>query len=237
MAPIVAAALIGAATKIGTGIAASNAESSAKESARNYLASQKATTDADYAGLIEEIKDYYDNRRGSMGTAKDAADYKAAIYGYDPSQFTLDFNDPNNQFTYDKTREDFLNPYYDMIIQDTADKIQHSAAGAGLGRNPGTASNIAREVALKENELFKEAQQEYNQDRQFAYNKYSDYIRNMQDNLSRKMSATNTKLSLQGNLAQDYYGTMDAKQSDLLKAEQDRINAGISYATAMQGLY
>jgi hypothetical protein len=236
MAPIVAAALIGAATKIGTDIAASNAESSAKESARNYLASQKAQTDSDYAGLIGQIQKYYTDR-GSLGSAKDATDYKAAIYGYDPSQFTLDLNDPKNQFTYDKTREDFLNPYYDMIIQDTADKIQHSAAGAGLGRNPGTASNIAREVALKENELFKEAQQEYNQDRQFAYNKYSDYIRNMQDNLSRKMSATNTKLSMQGNLAQDYYNTMDARQSDLLKAEQDRINAGISYATAMQGLY
>lgn len=236
MAPIVAAALIGAATKIGTDIAASNAESSAKESARNYLASQKAMTNADYERLIGNIKKYYDER-GSLGTAQDATNYKAAISGYEPSQFVLDFNDPNNQFTYDKTREDFLNPYYDMIIQDTADKIQHSAAGAGLGRNPGTASNIAREVALKENELFKEAQQEYNQDRQFAYNKYSDYIRNMQDNLSRKMSATNTKLSLQGNLAQDYYNTIDSRQSDLLKAEQDKINAGISYATAMQGLY
>lgn len=236
MAPVVAAAIIGAATKLVSDYASSAAESSAKESARNYLAGQKATTDADYARLIGDIEKYY-KERGSLGTDQDAIDYKAAISGYDPSQFMLNMNDPNNQFTYDKTREDFLNPYYDMIIQDTADKIQHSAAGAGLGRNPGTASNIAREVALKENELFKEAQQQYNDDRQFAYNKYSDYIRNMQDNLTRKLNATNTKLSLQGNLAQDYYNTKDARQSDLLKAEQDRINAGISYATAMQGLY
>lgn len=235
MAPIVAAALIGAATKIGTDIAASNAESSAKESARNYLASQKATTDADYARLIGKITDYYNNR-GSLGTADDVAKYKAIISGFNPGDFTYT---PEKSFdqTYTKSREDFLNPYYDQIIQDTANKIQHTAAGAGVGRNPGTLVNIAKAVAEKDNELYKEANELYNTDRDFAYRTYSDYIQNMQDNLSRKLQATQTQMTAQGNLAQDYYSTKDSRQSDLLKAEQDKINAGISYATAMQGLY
>ena len=128
-------------------------------------------------------------------------------------------------------------PYYDQIIQDTANKIQHTAAGAGIGRNPGTLVNIAKAVAEKDNELYKEANELYNTDRDFAYKTYSDYIQNMQDNLSRKLQATQTQMTAQGNLAQDYYNTLDSRQSDLLKARQDQINAGISYATAMQGLY
>jgi hypothetical protein len=46
-----------------------------------------------------------------------------------------------------------------------------------------------------------------------------------------------SKISLTGNLANDYVSTMDAQMSDMLKAKQDRIGSQTSYATAMAGLY
>ena len=235
MAPAVAAAAIMAASNIGMGLFNSAQESSRREDARNYLTGQKGSTDSDYADLIQQINNYYGNR-GSLGTSDDVSKYKALISGFNPEDYTYT---PEKTFdqTYTKTKEDFINPYYDQIIQDTANKIQHTAAGAGIGRNPGTLTNIARAVAEKDNELYKEANELYNTDRDFAYKTYSDYIQNMQDNLNRKLQATQTQMTAQGNLAQDYYNAMDSRQSDLLKAQQDRINANTSYATAMAGLY
>ena len=52
-----------------------------------------------------------------------------------------------------------------------------------------------------------------------------------------KRAATDTKIALQGNLAQDYYGAMDAAQADRLRAQQDKIATGATYSTAMAGLY
>lgn len=224
-----------AASNIGMGLFNSAQESSRREEARNYLKGQQGITDSKYASLIQDIEKYYKDR-GSLGTSDDVTKYKELISGFNPEDYTYT---PEKSFdqTYTKTKEDFINPYYDQIIQDTANQIQHTAAGAGVGRNPGTLVNIAKAVAEKDNELYKEANELYNTDRDFAYKTYSDYIQNMQDNLNRKLLATQTKLTTQGDLAKDYYSVMDAHQSDVLKAEQDRINAQTAYATAASGLY
>ena len=59
----------------------------------------------------------------------------------------------------------------------------------------------------------------------------------MQDALAQKRAATESKIAMQGNLAQDYYGVMDSRQADLLKARQDRMSANQQYDMAMAGLY
>lgn len=214
---------------------AADQDSKSREKARDYIAGQKQQSDAYYDKMIGEIAQYYKDR-GSLGTKQDVADYRAAIQGYDPNDFVYE---PDKKFdeTYTKTRDDFINPYYEQIIGDTANTVQHTAAGAGLGRGSGAAEAIAKAVAEKNNELYREAQQEYKDDRNFAYNQYNDYIRNMNDILAQKRAATDTKLSMQGNLAQDYYSVMDAAQADRIKAQQDKMSTGSQYATAMMGLY
>ena len=159
--------------------------------------------------------------------------YKQAIANYDPEDYAAEVG----EFGYDKTKEDFLNPYYGAIISDTADQIQHSAAGAGLGRGTGAALNIAKGTAEKSDELYRTAMQEMNQDRSFAYQKFQDAIQNNQNRLNAINQATMNKMNLQGNLAQDYFNTMDQAQADKIAANQDRLNAQTAYATAMAGLY
>jgi hypothetical protein len=184
---------------------------------------------------MQDIDSYYKNR-GSLGTAADAADYKAAIGAYDPNSFVLDMNDVKNQFGYDKTADSFINPYYDQIIGDTAATVQHTAAGAGLGRGSGAATSIADAVVKKNEELYNDAYNRFKDDRQFEYNKYADYIANRQNQLNQLRAATDTKLSMQGNLANDYFSVMDAAQSDRLKAQQDRQGTMATYAQAMMGV-
>lgn len=196
------------------------------------LREQGKLTAEEYDKLSQQISDYY-AQRGSLGSKEDVNKYKSAIEDYNPEEYVYNFGD----FSYDKTKEDFLNPYYSKIIGDTRDQIQHSAAGAGLGRGTGAALNIAKGVAEKEDELYKTAMQEYNTDRSFEYQKYSDAIKNNQSRLNAIREGQQYKIGLEGDLAQDYYNTQDSQMADLLKAQQDKMNAKTAYTTAITGLY
>ena len=78
---------------------------------------------------------------------------------------------------------------------------------------------------------------DYQNDRNFAYQQFTDAIKNNQARLNALRSGTEYKMGLQGNLAQDYVNTQDARQSDLLKAQQDRLASKQAYDTAIVGLY
>jgi len=238
MIPLIAAGIAAAGTIAGSAIQshyaneAAEAELNAKKEAAQQMLQNGALTQTEYNHLISGIESYY-NRRGSLGSAQDVNAYKQAIASYNPEDYAADVGD----FSYDKTKEDFINPYYSRIIGDTANSLQHSAAGAGLGRGTGAALNIAKGVSEKSDELYRTAMQDYTQDRQFAYQQYQDRIANNQARLNALNSATQYKLGLQGNLASDYYNTMDARQSDIMKAQQDRLNSKAAYDTALAGLY
>ncbi len=223
-----------AATYYGNKYAADKAAAS-RAAAAQKLGEMQGQSNQYYDQMIRDIGNYYD-QRGSLGTATDAKNYKDAIGAYDPNKFVLNMEDAKNQFGYNKTADSFMNPYYDQIIGDTAATVQHTAAGAGLGRGSGAAQAIADAVVKKNEELYNDAYNRFTDDRQFEYNKYADYIANKQRQLSELRAATDTKLSMQGNLANDYYSVMDAKQSDLLKAQQDRQGTMSTYAQAMMGV-
>ena len=238
MWPIIAAG-IGAAASLGgsaiqayTNYKSQQAELNARKDAAEKLRQQGQLTDNEYKAIINQIDQHYATR-GSLGTKSDVDAYKNAINNYKPEDYATEVKD----FEYDKNKEDFLNPYYSRIIGDTANQIQHTAAGAGLGRGSGAALNIAKGVSEKSDELYNTAMNEYNQDRDFAYKTYADAIKNNQARLDALRSGTEYKLGLQGNLAQDYYNTQDSRMSDQLKAQQDRLAAQQTYANAISGLY
>ena len=211
----------------------SNQDRKSRERAASRLNEQQIATDNEYSKMLRDIDSYY-NGRGSLGTAQDVKSYKDAIAGYDPNKFIYDRGDFSDE--YNKTADDFITPLRDKIIANEIAGVQHSAAGAGLGRGSGAAEAIAQSVADKDLELYKQAQEDYRDDRDFAYKKYSDYANAMQNKLDTLRSATDTKIALQGNLANDYYATMDAAQADRLKARQDKLATDATYAQAMAGL-
>lgn len=238
MIPLIAAGIAAAGTIAGSAIQshyaneAAQAELNAKKEAAQQMLQNGAITQDQYNKLYDQINAYY-KQRGSLGSAQDVNAYKQAIANYNPNDYAADVGD----FEYNKTKEDFINPYYSRIIGDTANSIQHSAAGAGLGRGTGAALNIAKGVSEKSDELYRTAMQDYTQDRQFAYQQYQDRIANNQNRLNALNSATQYKMGLQGSLASDYYNTMDARQSDLVKARQDQLSSKAAYDTAIAGLY
>lgn len=238
MVPLIAAGIGAAASLASSGISAysnyksQQAQMRAREEAANKLRAQGQITDAEYGALINDIRQYYNNR-GSLGDQNDVNEYRNAIAGYNPDEYAA--QDPG--FGWSGTKEDYLNPYYSKIIGDTANTIQHTAAGAGLGRGTGAALNIAKGVAEKSDDLYRTAMQDYQNERNFQYQKYQDAIRNNQNYLNALREGNEYKIGLQGNLAQDYFNTQDSRMSDILKAQQDKMNAQQTYANAIAGLY
>lgn len=228
--PLAAAAIMAGASLLGNAMQSAN-DADARAESRASLRAGKSSTDSMYSKMMGNIDQYY-NDRGSMGSSSDVDAYKNLIAGYSPDSYVY----TPGQFEYDKTAEQFMNPYRDQIIQDTAEQLQHTAAGSGLGWGTGAAYSIAKEVAEKNRELYNDAYDRYTDDRNFEYSKYNDYIQNMQNALAQKRAAMDSKIALTGNLANDYYNTMDSRQSDYLKAMQDRASANISYDTAMAGI-
>lgn len=202
--------------------------------ARSRVAESQEDVDNQYAAMLADLEQYY-NDRGSLGSAEDVNKYKQIVGSYNPTDYVYDdfgkFSDE-----YNKTVDDFVNAYYDQIIKGTSDALQHTAAGAGLGRGTGAAQNIAQGVAEKEDELYKTALDAYNTDRSQAYTEYNDYIKNMQSKLDSLNQATQTQATLYGNLASDYYDAMDAKQTALTNLKSDKITSDQGYAAAMAGL-
>lgn len=223
-----------AAANIATNLYNSYQDRKAREAARQRLGNAQTQADADYKDIMSGIDMYY-AKRGGLGTEQDVTDYKKAIAGYDPNKFIYERGDFGDE--YRKTANDFITPLRDKIIANEIAGVQHSAAGAGLGRGSGAAEAIAQSVADKDLELYRQAQEDYRDDRDFAYKKYSDYAQAMQNKLDTLRAATDTKLTMQGNLANDYYNVMDSAQSDRLRARQDKIATDATYAQAMAGLY
>ena len=238
MLPLIAAGAMAAGQLAGTAITnyyndkAAQREADARTKAASQLYQQGKLTDNEYLKTIDSIQQFYDRRTG-LGNAGDVNAYRQALSDYNPEDYAADVG----EFSYDKTKEDFLNPYYSRIIGDTANSIQHSAAGAGIGRGTGAALNIAKGTAEKSNELYNTALNEFNTDRDFAYKQYSDAIRNNQARLNALREGTQYKMGLQGDLAQDYINTQDQAFADQMKAQQDRMAAKQAYDTALVGLY
>lgn len=238
MVPIVAAAIGAGASLAGSAISAysnyksQEAQMKARKEAADQLRQQGQMTDNEYARVIADINNYY-NTRGSLGTQNDVNEYRQAIANYNPNDYAA--VDPG--FNWSGSKEDYLNPYYSKIIGDTANSIQHTAAGAGLGRGTGAALNIAKGVAEKSDDLYRTAMSDYQNERNFQYQKYQDAIRNNQNYLNALREGNEYKIGLQGNLASDYYNTQDSRMSDMLKAQQDKLNAQQTYANAISSLY
>ena len=238
MLPLIAAGAMAAGQLAGTAITnyyndkAAQREADARAKAASQLYRNGQMTDNEYLKTIDSIDQFYDRRKG-LGNAGDINAYRQALADYNPEDYAADVG----EFSYDKTKEDFLNPYYSRIIGDTANSIQHSAAGAGIGRGTGAALNIAKGTAEKSNELYNTALNEFNTDRDFAYKQYSDAIRNNQARLNALREGTQYKMGLQGDLAQDYINTQDQAFADQMKAQQDRMAAKQAYDTALVGLY
>jgi len=212
-------AVIGGIAGLGLGTLTAYENAESEKEKQKILEQAASDLNTSTARIKSAIEKYYAENPG-IGTANDVTTYKGLVSSYDPNEFVYDYDDFDNNYD--------VNDYYatnkDAIIQKTSDQLQHTAAGAGVGRGTGAANQIATGVADKNESLYKDALEAMNSDRTFAYNLWNSNIQDAQNRLNQLKSAKDTQLSLYGNLATDYTDTQASKYQDLLAAQQQAAN-------------
>lgn len=234
-------ALAGGALGAIAGVFSSLSEMDDEKRKRKILDETKEQFNLTQDQIDELITLYYDNPDNFLGTKADVEAYRKVVDGYNPGDFIYGYNSETGEFdndlydfskTWDKSVDDFVNPYYDKIIDATSKKVQQTSAGAGIGRGTGAANAIAEAVAQKNDELYKTALQEYNTDRAQSYTEWAGNLDRMQNRLNQLKAATDTQISLKGNLAQDYLNTQQQQFADQIAAKQNRSNGNLQLGTA-----
>lgn len=198
IADIIEGAVKGTAD-IGFGVYDRYQQAEAAKKAKKRVEKVSQQTESDYNQMLEML----DKWRGDQITTASPqmiSQYSSLLENFDPSEYGADvekfeFTDENGK---PLTREDFLAKNRDQILQSVTDRIQHSAAGAGLGRGTGAALGIAEGVADKDEELQRLANEEYRTQRQQAYSEWSDYIDKMQRKLDAERAGTESRISMLG---------------------------------------
>ena len=190
---------IGGIADIGFGIydryKQAEAERERKRQARQ-IASQTAS---DYDKMLQLLEGYREGQE-DITTPEARARYKQIVSGFNPEDYTYDFGE--FKFTDEEgkpiTREDYIAGNREQIMQDVADRLQHTASGAGLGRGTGASLNIGNGLTEKDEELLKMASEQFAQDRSQKYTEWSDYINKMQGKLDREREGTLQYANLAG---------------------------------------
>lgn len=177
---------------------------------------------------LEQMFNQYYAEHNSVGTQEDVEKYHNLVDNYDPNEFVYDFD----EFNYDKDVNDFYAPNKQAIIDKVTDQLQHTAAGAGIGRGTGAANQIATGVAEKNENLYKDALNAYNQDRQFAYQIWNSNIQNQQNRLNQLKNVRDTQISMYGNLANDFQEWNQNKIQQQMDLEQNKANQQLQLSLA-----
>lgn len=209
-----AAAISGGAGLIGDIIGAYGAskERKAAERRRNQANQQIGSWESQAQAILNEAM----GNNVSLSSEGDLNTYQTLKRSYDPSKYIYDFT-PFDKSNYHV--EDYLNPQREAILSDVAKRVQHTAAGAGLGHSSGAVEAIAEGIINKDEELYNQAREQMNTERSFDYGAYTDFINQKQKQLDTLQSGT---LQRMGMLRGDIQ--FDQEQQDALLA--NRLNLG-----------
>lgn len=227
---------IGAGVGLVAGIFQSIFEDDNEERKQEALRQLAAQTNTSYDKIASMYNDFYQvNRPG--GTQKDVEAAANRIRNWDQTVLKrfeeAGLSSPDDyKFKYDKTVEDFLNPYMGNVIDASNQKIQHSAAGAALGRSTGAAKAISENTAREYDKIYNTALDAYNTDRARSYDEWSGYITNMNNRLNTLLNADRWSIEQQKALGDDFLNWQAQQVENKANLEKDRLNTNTQITLA-----
>ena len=180
-----------------------------------------AQSNTDYQKMMNLLNDYNDDRI-SLADDNMIQQYKDLISNYQPEVYDFD------KFSYDKSVEDFINPEAEKIAQLAGLETQAQMAGQGNAKGSGGLANIGYSRWKAAEDLYKDAQAQYNADRSQAYQEYGDYITNMQNKLNTISQGQLQKANLLGAAVTNEQQQQSDYISDLLGIMGDKSSTNVN---------
>ena len=191
-----------------------------KQNAINWALDKSNST---YDQMMNKLNEY-NNNRVKLADDSMVNEYKNLMANYNPEDYTYDFD----KFSYDKSVDDFMNPEADKIAELAGLKTQAGLAGEGAAKGTGALANMGYSRWEAARDLYKDAQQQMNQDRQNAYQEYGDYIDRMQRKLDTINTSTMNRISMLGGAVQSEQQAQGDYMSDLLGIMGDRAQTNVN---------
>lgn len=171
---------------------------------------------------MQDILNSYNQGRIKLADDSMVQQYKDLISNYQPQVYDFD------KFSYDKSVEDFINPEAEKIAQLAGLETQAQAAAQGNAKGSGGLANMGYSRWKAAEDLYKDAQAQYNADRSQAYSEYGDYITNMQKKLDTISQGQLQKIQMLGGAVTNEQGQQADYISDLLGIMGDKISTNIN---------
>lgn len=187
------------------------------------VANAKAQANADYDNMLARLNDYNSNRI-SLADQGTIDEYKNLLTNYNPEDYTYDFD----KFSYNKTADDFMNPEAEKIAELAGLKTQARMAGQGAAKGTGALAGMGYSRWEAARDLYKDAQQQMNQDRQNAYQEYGDYIDRMQRKLDTINTNTMNRMNMLGGAVQNEQQAQSDYMSDLMNIIGDKASMNVN---------
>lgn len=182
-------------------------------------------TNAAYNQMMDIINEQ-ETGRTSYLTPEMEQQYINLLENYEPQTYDFD------QFQYDKTVEDFINPEASKIAEMAGLQTQADLAGQGAAKGTAGLANMGYSRWKAAEDLYKDAQNQMLAERSQAYQEYGDYIDRMQKKLDTVSQGQLQKaLLLGGAIGQEQQAKSDY-MADLLSVMGDKAasNANIGLA-------
>lgn len=173
---------------------------------------------------MQDILNSYNQGRMKLADDSMVKQYKDLMTSYEPQVYDFD------KFSYDKTVDDFMNPEAEKIAQLAGLETQAQMAGQGNAKGSGGLANMGYSRWKAAEDLYKDAQQQYNADRSQAYKEYGDYITNMQKKLDTISQGQLRKIQMLGGAVTNEQQQQADYISDLLGIMGDKTSTNINAA-------
>lgn len=173
---------------------------------------------------MQNILNSYNQGRMKLADDSMAQQYKDLMTSYEPQVYDFD------KFSYDKTVDDFMNPEAEKIAQLAGLETQAQMAGQGNAKGSGGLANMGYSRWKAAEDLYKDAQAQYNADRSQTYKEYGDYITNMQKKLDTISQGQLQKIQMLGGAVTNEQQQQADYISDLLGIMGDKTSTNINAA-------
>lgn len=180
-----------------------------------------AQSNTEYQKMMNLLNDYNEDR---IRLADDnmVQLYKELMNDYQPEVYDFD------KFSYDKSVDDFMNPMADKIAALAGLETQASQAGAGAAGGTGAMAGMGYSRWKAAEDLYKDAQAQYNAERSQAYQEYGDYIDRMQKKLDTISQGKLNKLQILGGAITNEQQQQSDYISDILGIIGDKTSTNVN---------
>lgn len=170
---------------------------------------------------IQGILNDYNAGRIRLADDNTVNELKTLMNEYQPQTYDFD------KFPYDKSVNDFIDPNAQKIAELAGLETQASQAGQGAAGGTGAMAGMGYNRWKAAEQLYKDAQQQYNTERSQAYQEYGDYIDRMQKKLDTISQGQLQKINMLSGAVQNEQQQQSDYISDIIGILGDKTQMNI----------